>query len=205
MRREMRRDLRRERGDLVEEVAGAPDEDARVPEIAVADHRLGARAIGLLDEPRDAARTRRPRWRRPAGCSRIPGRVAPGRRRPSPARAASRPIRAARRSAARKPSGSPTAQSAWTLIITSSRRAALRDDVRRPRERRRRARRPRLGDRCSRAAGRARAPRSASTSSAFVSTSVRSSGTSGARRASVSASIGSSSRAAAAASGDQGC
>ena len=56
--REMRRNLWRMRRDLIEKVAGAPDENSRIPEKSVAHHRLGALTIRLLDEPRDAADAR---------------------------------------------------------------------------------------------------------------------------------------------------
>ena len=52
-----RRHLRRQPSHVVEKITDAPDEDPRVPQIAVASHHLGARAVGLLDEARDTRRT----------------------------------------------------------------------------------------------------------------------------------------------------
>ena len=48
------RDLGAVPANVVEEVADGPDEDPRIPQVPVAPHLLGARAVGLLDESRDA-------------------------------------------------------------------------------------------------------------------------------------------------------
>ena len=52
------RHFRREASDVVQEIAHAPHEDARVPEVAVAAHLLGARPVRFLHELRHPARTR---------------------------------------------------------------------------------------------------------------------------------------------------
>ena len=168
------------------------DEDSRVPQIA-----LRAPSLGASRDPASRRSAPRGARRRSSGVARLDvaeARVGPhghdaDRHERVLALRERRPRARAR--AERRPS-SPIAQSACTQIITASRAAAPRDLVRRPRERGGGAGRPRLGDDVLARQLRRERARSPSTSDAFVRTSVRSGGTSGARRASVSASSGSS-------------
>ena len=178
---------------LVEEVADAPHEDPRVPQVALRAPSRGARAVGLLDEARHAAHAR-PRAPRPAGCSRSRGPAASGTM-PTVTSACVRSAASAARGERLRgtPSSSPIAQSACTQIITASSPArgarsacaAQASAAAVPAGR---------GSAIRFSARNAGAPARAmgATRPAFVSTSVRSGGTSGASRASASASSGSS-------------
>ena len=113
------------RVDLVEEVAHAPDEDARVPEVALA-HACARRARGRAS--RRSAPTRRTPGvdlvaRLDVAESRVVARRHDADRDERCVRVAA--ASAARRASRGSPSASPIAQSACTQIITASRAAAL--------------------------------------------------------------------------------